>query len=136
MKKMIVLALSILVSLVGMSSAVAAPKSDCIVGSRPVIRFDVVSDTQVEVVQSSRNRFVVEVESCPSLSNAASVGFANGPDQVINYRGQSVFATPTDGALRVCGRAGDRLVVRQSGAAVGGLPSTGCNIVAVKRIVD
>lgn len=136
MKKMIVIALSALSALVAASSALAAPKSDCIVGSRPVIRFEVISATQVEVVQSSRNRFVVEVESCPSLSSAASVGFANGPDQAVNYRGQSVFATPTDGALRVCGRAGDRLVVRESGTAVGGLPSTGCNIVAVKRIVD
>lgn len=125
----------LLAGLVTAVQAEPATVQDCLHGNREVIRFNVLSDTQVEVVQSSRHRYVVDVESCPSLANATAVSFANGPDQAINYRGQALFATPVDGPLRMCGRSGDRLVLRGKFTDVR-TPSEGCNIVGVRRITD
>lgn len=116
-------------------SAQATSQNDCLDGSKKVIRFEAISDTQVRVVQSSHRQYDLELSSCPALEEARSLGFANGPVRVIMYDGQPVYANEMQNDRRICGRAGERLVVRDRFSDARD-PSISCSILGVRKITD
>lgn len=110
-------------------------QQDCLDARKDIRRFEVISDDQVKVIQSGHHRYVLELNSCPALAQAKILSFANGPQKVIIHNGQPVYANQIQNDRRICGRAGDRLIVRDKFSDVRN-PSTSCSILGVRRITD
>ena len=108
-------------------------QQDCLDARKDIRRFEVVSDSQVKVIQSGHHRYVLDLNSCPALAQAKTLSFANGPQRTFIHNGQLFYANPVDGAHRICGRAQDRLVIRDKFEDVRD-PSQSCRIVGVSRL--
>ncbi len=118
------------------SSGTRSAWNDCIDGTRQVYDFQVESPTSVVVkVAPSRQYRVTLDRPCEDLAEAESVGFSNGPARWIGrgWNGQPLWANSLNGTTQICGRAGDRLSLRQRGYQFD-YPARTCNIARVQRL--
>lgn len=109
---------------------------ECLDAQRQPRDFKVVSDREVLVKYSSYESYRVTLrDECPKLHDVNQIGFANGMDRYVGYRqGRGpIYASPIDGSGRVCGSAGDRIVLRDRLSDFT-RPSEGCSIQSVERI--
>lgn len=108
--------------------------SDCIDASRPVYGFEVESSTSVVMkVAPSRTYRVTLARDCPNLARASGVSVANGIPRQVGYRdGRPVWANSV-GSIRICGRAGDRLMLRREFEDFS-TPQEGCSIAYVEKL--
>lgn len=109
---------------------------DCLDAQRQPRDFKVVSDREVLVKYSGYETYRVVLKSaCPKLHDVSQIGFANGPDRYVGYRQTRgpLYASPIEGSGRVCGSAGDRIVLRDRFSDFS-RPSEGCSIGSVERV--
>lgn len=83
----------------------------------------------------SRTYRVTLARDCVNLVDASGVSLANGIPREIGYRdGRPVWANTLNGSSRICGRAGDRLMLRGAFEDFS-MPMQGCQIASVERLI-
>ena len=116
-------------------SARTAPR-DCVDATQQVRNFEVISDRELVVDYLGSKRYRVALkQSCPKLAEVDQIGFATGPDRYIGYRNGRgpIYASPIEGSARICGNAGDRIVLRDRFSDFS-RPSEGCTIQSIERL--
>lgn len=112
----------------------SASRDHCLDATRQMRDFEVVSDREVLVDYGAREYRVVLKNTCPDLRDADYIGFATGPDRYVGRTRQGpIYASPVDGASRICGRANERLTVRDTLDDFS-RPRMGCAIESVQRL--
>lgn len=110
---------------------------DCVSATRQVRNFKVLSDREIIVYYSDSHRYrVVLNHACPKLREVPQIGFASGPDRYIGYNSSNrspIYANPIEGSARICGRGGDRVVLREQFSDFT-RPSEGCQIQSIERM--
>ena len=108
---------------------------DCVDGTRQTTKLEVINDREAIVtVVPNRAYRITLAQACPPLLEADNASFANGPSRYIGHRSRGpVWATELRGNGRICGGAGDRLMLRDRFYDFD-RPMKSCPIASVERL--